>query len=339
MKQRVKLLFGMVLILIMVWAPGCSQEAGDAQEPGASNSESGDSLDLRLTFAPGQKWYVEMTNDSTILRTMQGQEVKTSQTNIEGKIIEVETVNSDGTAWVHVTHERVAVDGESYDMVNGKKVQMKFDSAAAQDKPAQNEVKALTAILGLNFKALLTDKGRVQEIQGLDQLYEGMMDHLDLPPGFPKEEYLPQLKQMYGDSFFIQSIEDVLAHYPEAPVKVGDTWSFDKEVMQDILVVEKYNYTLQSRKDDVAVIESASEISTTPQTMMGYMTQKMKTEITGAQQSTIEIDETTGWIKTISTREDINRKMTRVGDTSDDPKNAILTDVETTITVTISEVK
>ena len=339
MIPQAKLLAGMGLILALVWAPGCSEESGDTQKPAVSTPITGDLVDLRLTFEPGQKWYLEVTNDSTILRTIQGLEEKTNLTDIKGNIIEIETVNSDGSAWVKLTHDRTAVDGEDYDMNTGQKIPMKFDSSTDQGKPVHDKIKTLTSILGLSFRALLTNKGQVTEIQGLDQVYEGMMNNFGLPPGFPKDQFLLQMKQMYGVSFFAQSIEDILAHYPDEPIQVGDTWETSNETLPNIFVIERHNYSLKSKNDDIAVIEIASEISTAPQTMMDIMIQKNKTEIKGAWQSTIEIDNKTGWIKTSITKQQINRVTTTFGESADDPERKIVADVETTITVKISEIK
>jgi len=164
------------------------------------------------------------------------------------------------------------------------------------------------------------------------------MKNLGLPPEFFKEEYLPQMKQMYGEPFFTQSIEDILAHYPENPMEVGDTWENGNENLPNTLAIEKHNYTLKSKDDDIAVIEVTTEIRTQPQSMMDIMIQKAKTEIKGTRQSTIEIDNQTGWIKTSVTKSKVHR-MTTFGESTDNPESTTTSEEEITNTVKIHEIK
>ncbi|MCP4707534.1 MAG: hypothetical protein GY869_02825 [Planctomycetes bacterium] len=336
MTQRAELLVGIVLIGLLIWTPGCSEKPGDTQDPQA---KAGDTVDLRLIFVAGQKKYLEERNVSSPTRNVQGREVNTIHSLTRGSTIEIESVANDGSAWLVITHDRIAIEGESVDQQTGKIGRIKFDSKTDPVSSAQGEAKALAALLDLSYRVQLSDQGKVLGFEGLDEMYQDIINNLGLPAGIDTKPLLESMKSMFGETIFKENLEDILAVYPPQPLAVGDTWETQAEFFVGFPVAQARTHTLQEVKKGVVLIDVNATIDSGQKQMMDLMLQQNISEINGSYQETLEIDEQTGWIKTSTTRENFKRKTTAKGDLTNNPANAMVSEVETTITVTISEIK
>jgi hypothetical protein len=248
----------------------------------------GDGLDLRLNLEAGQSFGLKMVMDQKIDQDVQGQKVAMTQQMGVGYTFAVESVEPDGTAWVKTTYDWVMM---KHDTPMGK---TEYDSANPPEEiPLM--AKGSATLVGNSISMLLEPKGTVLEVKGLDALFQKMLEEIDIPQGPAFEGVEKQLKDQFGDDALKEMMRNMMTHFPDEPVQVGDSWDQKVVIAKGFPMIIETTHTLREHKDGVAIIDNESTIRPNPDASPLEMgTTRMRYELSGTQKGTTRIDVATG---------------------------------------------
>lgn len=279
-----------------------SDNNGDSDTPadGENISSSGEKVQLGLNLEAG-KTYRLMTNTSQeISQTIGGQSQDMTQTIGMGLKHTVESVDESGTATIDVIYEKVKYEQ------NGPLGRTTYDSDDPNaDVPLM--AKGFAALVDNGFKMMTNNKGEITDIQGVSQMLQKMVDGLGVS-GAQAAQIESSLKMQFGDEALKQSMENTMAVYPSRPVGVGDSWTKTMEVNSGFPIKTTNTWTVKDIKDGVVYLNVVSKVSSAD-AGMEVAGMNVKYNLSGTQGGSIEMDQTTGWIKKSNLKQDISGRV------------------------------
>ncbi|MHC4645784.1 MAG: DUF6263 family protein [Planctomycetota bacterium] len=267
-----KFTFGIVLVGVMSVA--------------GVRAEAAEKIQYRLKLKKGQKLYFRMITDKKITQTVLGQEQATEQTIGQGVRLDVNDVDKKGNAWIDYTYDWASLKQKG---LMGEAI---YDSnkEGARVPPA---ARVYAALLGEGFSVRITPEGRVQQFKGLKKMRENV--EKKLPGGPVRQQMAKGLEQVIGEQAIRESIEGLLAIYPDKPVGVGDSWSSKSLLSREFPLVAEHKWTLKERSNGVAVLENKTTFKPNleaKRAQAGYI--GMDHILSGKQEGIIRIKESTG---------------------------------------------
>jgi len=241
------------------------------------------------------------------------------KTTVEQKINQTVGANAQATEQTFAVGYRMAV--ESVDAAGNMKVATTYDSVLFRQKGPSGAVeydsanppkqvpagaKAFAALAGLGFKSTVTPTGKVTAVEGLDAMFAEMVRKLELPDGPQKAAVQKALNDQFGEDAMKQNLQNVFALYPEKPVAPGDSWQRRVVVSKGFPMVIEGTYTLKSRSGGVAHVEIRATLS--PNEAAGPVelgTGKMSYDLKGEQSGTADVEEATGWTRSLTTNQTV----------------------------------
>ncbi len=232
-------------------------------------------IPLKFNLKPGDKYLFSSVVKQDITQEMMGQKVVTKQDMSSDYIYDVQTVK-DGIATINVTFSAIKMDTD----VAGGMQQLHFDS----DNPDADtgELKVLSNLVGKSFLLYVNEEGKVERIEGLAEMI-GSVD----------EQHAEILKQSFGDSSMIQSMNQITNIYPNKPVGKGDSWTKSSagSVAGMLHSTATSDFSLSDISGDLALLAvdgqmvfSKLENSSNP------LLQGAKFDLNGTQKGTLEVD-------------------------------------------------
>jgi hypothetical protein len=247
-----------------------------------------ETVDLRFQFEEGETYALKMTMEQDVVMWINGNEQETHQTMVVTQVFDVKEVHFDGSATIEVTFDHMAMKAESPQGV------FEYDSEDPPDEvPLQ--AKGFAAMVGETFTMRITPEGRVTEVSGIDELYDRMLEDLELPEEM-KKMLGEQMKRQFGNEAIKGMVENFTAVLPPEPVAVGDSWSNEITLTAGFTAILEVTGTLTDRTDGVSTIEldcTIKPLPNAPPMDMGPMSITYKLE--GTQKATLKIDEGACW--------------------------------------------
>jgi hypothetical protein len=248
-------------------------------------------LDLRPHFTRGDVHRMNVTLDQTIDQNVQDHKQVIRQTIGIGYTFSVADVGADGSATVDVRYDSTAFGQKS------PLGQVDYDSTRpTRDVPAP--ARGFAAMVGQGFTLVLSPTGSVTKVKGLDALLKTVLEKAALPEGPAKAANEKLLRQMLSEPNVKSSVQGLLSIYPGHPVAVGDKWTQKAQVNGAFPLVTETTYVLKSRDRGVATISvratSASNADVAP---IDLGQAKLSYDVKGDQTGTIQVTESTGWIR------------------------------------------
>ncbi len=249
-----------------------------------------DKVQLRLQLKKGQSYKQEMVSDQEISQTIQGQRLDMTQTTGMGFTYDVEEVRADGTAVIKVTYDSVLLKQK------GPTGNFQYDSK----NPPQTVhpmAQGFAALVGQGFTMEMTPEGTVTKVEGVDEMLTHMMKNIKVQDESTRETMEKKLKQQFGNQALKEMMENMMAIYPDKPVRIGDSWNKRVTISKGFAMIIDNTWTLKDRRDGIAVVEVKSTIKPNPNAKpldLGPLT--LRYNIGGKQQGEMEIDEATGWV-------------------------------------------
>jgi len=176
----------------------------------------------------------------------------------------------------------------------------------------------------LGFTVTLAPDGKVTAVEGLDAMFAELLRKLELADGPTKAAVQKVLTEQFGQEAMKQNLQSMFAMYPRMPVAVGESWQSRAVVSKGFPVIIEGTYTLRSRADGVARI--AVEASISPNEAAGPVevgTGKMSYDLKGTETGTAEVDEATGWTRSLSTEQNVVGSLKFQGSGGADLNNPI----------------
>ena len=164
-------------------------------------------IELKFNLKPGDKYLFSSIVKQDIIQEMMGRKVVTKQDMSSDYIYDVQTVE-DGITAINVTLSAIKMDTD----VAGGMQQLHFDSN--NPDASTGELKVLSNLVGKSFRMHINKEGKVESIEGLAEII-GSVD----------DQHAEILKQSFGDSSMIQSMNQITNIYPNKTVGKGDNWT------------------------------------------------------------------------------------------------------------------
>jgi uncharacterized protein DUF6263 len=254
-----------------------------------SHGQDTGKVQFRLRLKEGQSFRSEMVARQAITQNILGNEQKMDQTMGMTYRYDVESVAPDGTATIKVSYEAVKM---AMDAPTGK---IDYDSKnPAAEIPAA--ARGVAAMVGQSFTMEMNSQGQVTKVEGLGALMDRIISEIDLPDDATKSMINDMLEKQFGDEAMVGNMQAMMAHYPEEPVGVGDTWTKKANVTAGFPMQLENTYTLKSRAGGMATLDVQTKIRSDPDAepvTMGPM--KITYNISGQQSGEMVLHETAGW--------------------------------------------
>lgn len=251
-----------------------------------------DATQLRLKPAKGDVQKMKVTSDQKITQTVEGKPVEMTQTLGLGYTLATEDVDADGLATIKVSYDSVTFKHQS---AMGT---VEYDSAAPAPPQLHPMVKGFAALSGQSFTMKITPTGKVTQVSGLDAMVNSIIKKLDVPDGNAKAATEKSIRSQFGEDAIKESMETLLAIYPDKAVNVGDSWSRKVTVTRGLPITSENTFTLKDASNGAIALDVKGKLSTNPDAApldMGQL--KVSYNLTGDQTGTMTLNADTGWVK------------------------------------------
>ena len=300
----------------------------------ASLSHAADKVSLKLRLKEKQSYSIRMTLVQKITQSSGGEEQVINQKMRYDYTFDVKKIDEGGIAAIKVTYDSVL-----WEQQHGK-MSLKYDSSQPPEELPLQAI-GFASLVDSGFVMTMSPDGRVGEVKGMDALIDDMLTKM--AGAFKKrgrdiEQMLPEmrenLKKQFGDKVIRESMEQMVAVYPEKPVSVGDSWS------RKIISTVGYQYIIENtwkltgRKEGLALIDVNSAIRSNPDAeplKMGAIT--MKADLKGSQTGTLQMAEATGWTSKAAIEQKVAGKLTLKGVPGGPDEVEVPIRIETTLTI------
>ena len=270
---------------------------------------SGQKVTFKMWRTPGRyEVTMDMKTDQTIMAQGMAQPAqKIAQLMV--MVIDVAKPGPSGDRQVTMTFHRIRQSMEMGAM------KMVFDSA---DKPEnQNPMmgKMFAPMLKAKFVITVGPEGKVKKVQGLDELWGGMVKQNPAMAGMAK-----QMKQQFGDSMIKGLMGQGMQGLPDKPVAVGETWKPTTKLSMpfvgqaDMRQVCTLKSLMRTPTGQVAVIDYTGTVQSADgaPTTMGPMTMTIK-KLNLKQSGTMRFNTTTGMFETQTIKQTAEISMVSSG--------------------------
>ena len=120
---------------------------------------------------------------------------------------EVVNVASNGDVEFKVTYSRVKMSSDN------PQAPMEFDSDNMGDGEVPMQAKGLASLVGQSFNVVMSNKGEVHEISGMDQILENMLKQYEDGPPEVMAQMEASLKGQFGDNAVKSQMQQMTGFY------------------------------------------------------------------------------------------------------------------------------
>lgn len=250
-------------------------------------------IELRLRLEPGQSYGLRVVVDQQIEQTLMSERRKVSQVMEYAYTFRVDGVDDRGVAAVTVTYDSAKVSRELSDEVFGDEPAA---PAVQADAAARNAL--FGALTGQQFTMRVEPSGRVLEVGGTDAVVAKLSESL-APATDEERELLGQsLREQFGREATRETMERLLAVFPDKPVSVGDSWERTVAMTKGFPLRIASTYTLKGVEDGAALIEVKANVTADPRPIANPPgTGSFHYDLNGGQSGSIALATDTGWYR------------------------------------------
>ena len=257
---------------------------------------------LQYTFKPGEEFeYVQLSKQNAV-QTLPGMgEMKMDGTLGGTMLMKIKSVDNNGSARIESQYSKLKMITNSFIM------SMRMDSEGSPEEDGNKIIKSLT---GKTFFFTLTRTGRVENVEGVENLYSGLGSL-----GLDEDVVLKTrkaLQQTINDKSIQTLLENGLVSYPEKPVKAGDKWNTSSVQAVNFPMRIENTWSLTNADKDHATISGDGNLTTIDKEKVNNLVNGMrsKSDLSGTQKTTSQVDLKSGWPKEVKILSDINGKLT-----------------------------
>lgn len=266
-------------------------------------------VDLKLQMKPGDVRVVNVTTEMTASQDGAGGPIQSLRTSR----YETTDVDPAGNVSLKVTFER------------GDLPQFGGMGKIAELMPGLEDLK----LDGKSFTAVVGPKGTVSNVRGMDATAREVADKLlavfqkemaeskDIPAPLKAQLSVAMreielmmrkmIRQQLGDGAMRDQLVGVFSMYPETPVRKGAEWTKSYAVEAPVPMSVAENWKLVERANGIAKLGFTSAVTSNPNApMMEVMGTKVTVTVNGQVTGTAEVEEATGWPRTVLSDLDLN---------------------------------
>ncbi len=251
---------------------------------------TGEKITLKLNLEKGKSYYIKTTIEQSISQKIMGETQDIKQTIAIGYTFNVESVDESKITSVIVTYKDIYYK-QSSDILE----ETEYDS---KNPPEEIPMLArgFSALINKSFTMKITPKGKVEEVDGVTKIVNDMVNNFDFLDGALLAQFQSKMEKEYGDQAIKQSMEQMLAIFPDEPVSIGDNWTKEVNLSKQFPLIMKNTWELANRKDGIATLNIESEITSKKDESKSSSLTDLIYDVKGDQKGTLEIDEAIGWI-------------------------------------------
>lgn len=241
-------------------------------------------LSLRLPEGRVSKYL--MTTEQAIRQVLPGQTVTVTQKSATEYRFSVRQVTPEGAMFIEVVYEQISLESHS------PAGELVFDSRAAERSTPR--LRGMQALIGQGFGLLVDRRGRILDIQGLEQMLERVRAAsaaLDNPA-------LAATVERYINRGTIEpSLAGFFEFIPDRKVLPGDSWQSERSAGPALGLRLRNTWKLREVRGGRALLElSTAILSEGPATEGGF---------SGTQEGNAEVELATGALVSASTRQQL----------------------------------
>ncbi len=294
-------------------SPSLTGQSSPTGQPSPSNPPSQNQVvSIKLNLQQGETYGLETTMTQTIYQTVEGESQVITQTYRIGYSVQVVKVEPNGNIAARAQFSSIAMKMNAPGMG-----EIAYDSASTttSTSPETQAVGAVFgAMVGKSFSMTITPTGTVQNVTGLEELVNSILDSLGL-----SEEELASSKQTLEQQFSAEAQQEAwsssLDYLPSGPVSVGQSWKKQASLAQGFPILLETSYSLKDLKSGVATIDVSSTIQSATDANMDLQGLGISYQLSGTQVGTIQVRLSTGWIAKASMQQSISGTIgAKIGD-------------------------
>lgn len=267
---------------------------------GCKGGKSGDTVNLKFNFNPGDKFRYTMDTRQVITQSMMGQQMVINQDILMQGLYDVQAGDKQDNRKLTVMYDRVSMKTGMAGM------SMEYDS---QDSTKQDpNLKSMGGILNKPFSMIVSQTGEITRVEGLSEMLNSMVD-----PNDPNAETVRKnMEGMMNDSSIRSMMQQSFNIYPDKPVAPGDTWKRTMSNNIGFMVMNLDNeYKLVSVNNGIAHIEVKTTITSKPGSAAQSMGMQM--DMSGTQNGTMDVEVANGMITESKMKQDLKGKVSVQG--------------------------
>ncbi len=287
---------------------------------------------LALNMKKGFLYHAKMVSNQTITQTIFGKQQVVEQ--VIGFGYDLKLLGRDKQGVMHVLNQYTWVRFKQKLM--GRSVD--YDSSRGGPVPQNPMARVYAALNGASFTFYVTPDGHITKVDGMAALMKRVVDAL--PDGPNKPRLAEQIKKKFSDKMFRESLENIMAVYPEGGVRVGGTWSRLKRISLGMALETFTKYRLVRVAKGLAHLAIEGKVRTPPGASMDTFNPKvaMHYDIHGTQTGDNDIAIADGMVRSWTLTQKMSGRVTisRPGGSSQDSRSwpiAIASVVSGTVTV------
>ncbi len=212
---------------------------------------------------------------------------------------------------------------------------LEYDSAKQPTPPAGAE--AFAALLGQGYIIKINPKGEVLDVNGVEEVRAAVLKKL--PPDAAANPATNVLNSYLDKKGIKEMTESMWGVYPDKPVDVGQSWSRKRVISAGFEMTIDGKLTLQKLEAGMATIATTSSIRSSADKPMEAGGMKMRFDLTGTQDGTVQIEEATGLIRQAQAHQLLKGEI-KMGDSGQQgapPMMAIPVAFDTTVKLEMSD--
>lgn len=275
-----------------------------------------DKLALQLNFQKGKKYYYTTVNNQTIEQSFMGQNTTNTKKTTTGYIYEIKDVNKEGNYNVTITYDKVDVE--------------KSQTSDRKSPIADDFLK------GFSFDMVVTPKGKVVQVTGMEKLMDKAMDAVlktavnadttvqnfdekgnpvadtsmnDDAAKVVMKPVMDMIKNQFSDKNMSSMMEQLTNYFPEDKVEVGDKWENVANLNSFVSMNIATTYKVVDMTENIVKLDVDAKITSGE----GAGIMGMKMDIGGTQTGTMEIDVKSGLVLKSTVNQDITGTIKMMG--------------------------
>jgi len=243
---------------------------------------------LELKLIKGNLYTQNITSNSTVIQTLNGQQMNINMTikaKMTYKVIDIQ----DAVYNLEVRYESLIM---KINLPNGV---MEFSSEKNDEKDIFSTI--LGSMKNKPFLVKMTKSGKVNEVKNIELIFSEIFNKFPQLSEAQKQQIKIQLMQAYGEKAFKGNIEMCSAIFSDSPVSKGDKWTIKTQLESAMSAKMESIYELKEITDTDCQIIGNSTITTADKD--AYIVSNgmpLKYDMAGTMTSDIRIDKNSGWI-------------------------------------------
>ncbi len=251
-----------------------------------------DSHTLALSLDEGANLKQREETVSSVTFRVQGQSIRITTTYRGEETYVVESVAPKGAATLRQT-----VDVHELTMTSGGSLGGLFEGAFSNTELRD----ALRERLGGHvFTVSIEPTGEVTAVTGGDEFVEALLTEMAVPVGVQQVNTRYALREAVGNEGLKDALEERFDYLASTPLHVGDTWTGESVLRDEMALKLTTTYTLESVENGIATVRFKGNAEALPfrADLAGLPAgANIKITATGTHSGLLKIDTATGWLQ------------------------------------------